>query len=271
MDSVDRELQKQHLTILASHGQPQFTNTWFPYTSGEVGPYYVQSVAVTRNGDHFAQAVEALCTLISSSHTLDGYDIITGGETRDWAFSFPVAYALGKPHAMIYNSGKVVDASLEGKRVLHVADLNNEGSSFRDKWVPTIRKAGGEIVEAFFYVDRREDGVQVLENRGVPSSSVVPLDSHAWDILREQSYITPELYDSLQERMEDKRAWAHRALRGNIEQLENMLLDRGKRAKALKIINIGYPEIAKELVETMNKRGHLIMNKPGEDYEPQTI
>ena len=147
-------LQEEDLKALTKQGEPQFTDTWFPYTSGEIGPYYIQSVVVEKDGIDYARAIDALCHLIKESVSLD-FDAISGGESRDWDFSNPVAVALKKPHIKIYKDGKVLGSDIEGKRIVHVADLNNEGSSIRDLWYPTIEDNNGEMIHAFFYVDKR--------------------------------------------------------------------------------------------------------------------
>ncbi|MEK6895193.1 MAG: hypothetical protein AABX48_01605 [Nanoarchaeota archaeon] len=144
---VDRFMQESNLTNLVANGAFQFTDTFFPYTSGEIGPYYVQSVDITKNGKSYREAIQSLLKIttaeigFANSH----FSVISGGESRDWDFSNPLAYDLGFAHAKIYKDGKIIGADVKGKKVLHVADLNNEGSSVRDKWVPAIRRAGGEI------------------------------------------------------------------------------------------------------------------------------
>ena len=51
------ELQKQGLLALVKQGEPKFTDKWFPYTSGEVGPYYIQSIVVENDGQDYHDAV----------------------------------------------------------------------------------------------------------------------------------------------------------------------------------------------------------------------
>ena len=49
------EVQQKHLEILVRNGGFQFTDSFFPYTSGQIGPYYVQSAVVMNNGKDYAE------------------------------------------------------------------------------------------------------------------------------------------------------------------------------------------------------------------------
>ncbi|MFP4373129.1 MAG: orotate phosphoribosyltransferase [Spirochaetaceae bacterium] len=255
-----RELQRRGLDDLARFGQPQFSDTWFPYTSGEVGPFYIQSIVVEQDGAAYRRSVEALCELIEATVGGDAFDAVSGGESRDWDFSNPVAAFLAKPHIKIYKDGRLLGASPSGCRIVHVADLNNQGSSMRDVWAPVLRAAGGRIVHAFFFVDRLEDGVGVLEDLGIPSAAVVPLDGEAWRYLRDIEYISDGMYASLERRRADKRAWAIEALRRHIDPLGRMLESprESEVARAMRILEVGYPEHRAELIELLGRSGYRV-------------
>lgn len=263
MSKIDREMQKRNLDNLAkSPGGFQFTRTFFPYTSSEIGPYYVQSAAAMSNGEAYSTASNSIADMIKD--VIKGNfenTIITGGESRDWCFSGSVANILGLPHTMIYKTDetgkcKVIGADLKGKNVIHVADLNNEGSSPRDMWVPTIRNAGGKIEHIFFYVDRLESGVEEIKKLGLQSHAVIPLDEHAWQYLQEIKVVTPEIYQSLCKRMENKDEWAKEMLKSEagLETLVSLLGSIKTREKAQKILSVGYPEIKDEIIEILNSK-----------------
>jgi orotate phosphoribosyltransferase len=249
-----KKIQEEQVLNLFDCGGFRFTETWFPYTSGQVGNYYVQSIDICRNGDMYALAIEHMIEVIRHEVGIDNFDIISGGESRDWDFSNPIAVALHKPHTKLYKDGKMIGAPVEGKIVLHIADLNNEGSSPRDFWVPAIRKAGGIIEHVVFYVDRMEDGIREMRNIGLASHAVLPLDTMAWDILCSHQHISPEIHFSLMERWKDKTKWAHKALLTYPEQLMIMSMgDNVSQAKALKILDKGYPEIKSALLTRIEK------------------
>lgn len=254
MSEVDREVQKRNLIALAkSPGGFQFTRTFFPYTSGEIGPYYVQSAGIMADGAAYAAACHDMATLVKQTLG-EGYaGVISGGESRDWIFSGPVAERLQLPHTMIYKDGKVIGAVMKDEPVAHVADLNNEGSSPRDLWMPVIKREGGKPEHIFFYVDRLEDGVEEMKKLGLQSHAVIPLDEYAWDQLQQIQVIGPEVYRSLRKRMEDKKSWAENMLR-SAEGLETLLALIGSaktREKGLKILNT-YKDLHEELLERLS-------------------
>ncbi len=241
------ERQEVNLRALLATGAFRFADEatpWFPYTSGQVGPYYFQSTTIEKDGAAYADAIAALVELIRTE--APPFDLISGGESRDWDFSNPAAVALRKPHVKLYKDGKVLGAEVRGQAVLHVADLNNEGSSLRDYWKPMIEKSGGRLAGFVSFVDRLEDGVAVLAGLGVPARSVVPLDRHAWDLMLRDGAITAATHRALVERMGDKRAWALRALTANPDYFRKLHENPQTRARTLKIIQT-YPEIRAEL------------------------
>jgi orotate phosphoribosyltransferase len=256
------EAQKINLLNLVKHGEIAFSDTWYPYTSGEVGPYYIQSVGIERDGRDYQFAIDSLVRLILEQTREWGqaFHAISGGESRDWDFSNPVAYALRLPHLKLYETRAPLGARIADTKFVHVADLNNEGSSMRDKWVPQIRNAGGSVTGAFFFVDRQEAGVAVMKELGIPNDSVVPMNQYSWQVLRERAIVSDSLYRSLNERSEDRHAWGVRALREHPEQLISILQNPATRAKGEKILNKGYPDVRHEIIAVMKSYGY--------DYTP---
>jgi orotate phosphoribosyltransferase len=259
MREIKEEMQKRNLSALAkSPGGFQFTRTFVPYTSYEIGPYYVQSAAIMSNGLAYAIACSDIANLVKETLGEEFKGIISGGESRDWCFSGNVAQILQMPHTMIYKTDetgkcKTIGADMKGADVIHVADLNNEGSSPRDMWVPTIRSAGGKIKDIFFYVDRLESGVEEMAKLGLKSHAVIPLDEKAWKYLQEINVVTPEVYESLCRRMENKDEWAKNMLYSDagLETMVSLLGSLKTREKAQKILSVGYPEIKDEIIDML--------------------
>lgn len=242
-----RELQETNLLNLLKAGAFQFIDVatpWFPYTSGQVGPYYVQSIAIEKDGAAYAAAIRSMLEIIRAE--FPACDAISGGETRDWDFSNPVAVALEKPHVKIYKDGKTLGADIAGKAILHVADLNNEGSSLRDCWKPVIEKQGGRLIGFMAFVDRLEEGTEVIRELGLKAASVVPLDARAWDLARQAGFLPGAAHAALTERLRDRRAWAVRTLLDHPAHFQTLYGNPATNARALKIIRT-YPEIETEL------------------------
>jgi len=244
-----KSLQAKNLRNLMETGAFRFIDDktpWFPYTSGQIGPYYVQSISVEKDGARYACAVKSLVDLIRAE--IGSFDVISGGETRDWDFSNPVAVLMKKPHAKMYKDGRLIGAGVKGKKVLHVADLNNEGSSVRDFWKPIIEKNGGSLVAVVSFVDRLEDGYRLFKKMALRSRSVVPLDKAAWDIILMAGYISGGVHAQLVARMRDRKEWATGALLDNPAYFRKFYKAEATRAKALKIME-AYPEIKSKLKE----------------------
>ncbi len=244
--TAQRRLQDRNLRYLLETGAFRFIDKqtpWFPYTSGQIGPYYVQSVSVEKNGAAYAAAIDGIIQL---SREAGEFDAISGGETRDWDFSNPTAVALRKPHLKLYKDGRVLGAEIAGQTFLHVADLNNEGSSVRDYWKPLIERHGGRLLGVISFVDRMEEGVDVLRNLGLRIFSVVPLDRHAWETALAAGFVTRQLCDLLLERMRDRQVWAEQTLLENPEFFRKFYQAPNTRAKAERILKT-YPAIAKQL------------------------
>ena len=272
IDRIRRGMQERNLQAIARSPKGfQFTDTFFPYTSGQIGPYYVQSAGILANPSDYKHAIADITLL--THQTLGGFNIdyLAGGESRDWIFSLKVAINLGKPAVMIYKDGKVLpDIGFKGKNIAIVSDLNNEGSSQRDKFVPAMDRLGAKITHATFYVDRLEDGVEVLDNLGIKNNAVVPLNPHAWDYLQKIEVVDSEVYKNLRGRGESRQSrhdWAIQMLRSDrgFAKLTELFTDSKTEPKVRDILKKGYPEIRKELVE------RLVEIAPQKKWEPGYI
>jgi len=196
--------------------------------SGEVGFYYINAEKLVRDGGVFeehkkdSQAMFEHAVEMTREHPEfnEVIDIITqkaselvdfstpgrfvsGGQTRDWLFSCPVAYKLRVPHISIYKDGKVEAITpdrqkveiayykTEGSEALHIADLLTEASSCyrvegnREKgWIPSLRQKGFRISNLLAVVDRKQGGVTRLKEQGVGAYCFVEIDE---EFLREHS------------------------------------------------------------------------------------
>lgn len=244
---IHTDLQELNMRNLLKTNAFQFADEkkpWFPYTSGQIGPYYVQSTAIEKDGALYATAVNSMVEIIQSEFKT--FDAVSGGETRDWDFSNPVAVAMQKPHIKIYKNGQTLGADISNKKILHVADLNNEGSSVKDYWKPTIEKHGGRLTGVISFVDRMEDGFTLLKDLGLVVISVVPLNEHAWHLALQEGYVSQSVYSALVKRMNDRHGWAIRSLLNHPNHFRALFRDPTTKSKAVKIMET-YPEIKKEL------------------------
>lgn len=184
------------------------TETPFWYTSGTFGPFYINThflfggeeyasktldfinenkkdkydfpgimtryaLEFYNSNDKFKEIVDNLIILIKNNVKIDEVDYISGGERRDWFFSYICAYLLQKPHLTIYKNLIVMksvngtsDRLFEGENgnVLHIADLVTEGSSYFKYWIPALKKINLNLKWTLAVVDRQQGGTVALIN-----------------------------------------------------------------------------------------------------------
>lgn len=208
-------------------------NQPFWYTSGKIGPYYVNThflygseekanallemidaakedrlscsglleAAVMKNYHDdkiFRGTIDAMFDEITAHLPLDEISYISGGERRDWFFSLPIAKKLNLPHitifkdmgAMLYHNGVSTPVPhLNGKKVLHIADLITTASSYVRAWVPAIREMGGEMAWSLVAVDRLQGGEEALRLQNVSSYALTTVGADTFKMAAEIGYV----------------------------------------------------------------------------------
>lgn len=200
-------------------------NKPFWYTSGKIGPYFVNTQFLYgsekdandllsfidteltetektdipgnlfekvyeqyENNEIYRAVIDTLKDYIATHIDTSYINYVSGGERRDWYFSIMIAYLLGKPHITIFKDLTTVVSTcdfeestevtkLEGQRVLHVADLLNQASSFERAWIPAIRNLGSDIFWSAVVVDRMQGGSEFLKENRIESLSLVQIDT----------------------------------------------------------------------------------------------
>lgn len=201
----------------------------FWYTSGTVGPYYINTEYLYGGPEQaqqllafidehkedadfsqrlqerveqqyaedavYRQVVDGLVALARGSGA--HFNSVSGGERRDWFFSLAVAERLGKPSLLIYKDGRTV--MLDGQElrpvraddmdVLHVADLVTEASSYVRDWIPAVATAGGRIAYAANVIDRGQGGLETIAKQGITAGALMRIDDALFDRLRAMGHI----------------------------------------------------------------------------------
>lgn len=160
------------------------------------------------NNEVYKTTIDALKELIEDNINVKDIQFISGGERRDWYFSIMVAYLLGLPHITLFKDQSAVVStcdfeectqidSLEGKKVLHIADLMTKGSSYISYWNPAIEKLGSKIVWTACVVDRLEGGAETLKQLDIKGYSLVKLDNTLFDKALALGIITKPQFEML--------------------------------------------------------------------------
>lgn len=259
-------------------------NKPFWYTSGKIGPYFVNTHFLYGNAESaqefldfidvqletvpkdlipsnlFEQVfkqyqnnkiykivVDHLKEFIESKIDLSVIDYISGGERRDWYFSIIIAYLLGKPHITIYKDLSAVVTTcdfeestpvekLEGKRILHIADLLNTASSYLRSWIPAIKALGANIVSSVVVVDRMQGGGEVLNNLGIRSLSLLQINDTLFEKAKELGIINDSQLEMLNKYTENPDQTMQEFLVAHPDFLENAL--NSSDAKTAKRANL---------------------------------
>ena len=174
-------------------------------------------------------------------------DYISGGERRDWFFSNMLAHLLDKPHISIYKdlSTVVSDSKFEntstitnidGKKVLHIADLVTVASSYLRAWIPAIKNLGGTMCWSCVVVDRMQGGKEKMEAEGVKSLSLVNVDNTLFETAYKNGIINENQLNMLKNFFKNPDETMKQFLINHPEFLENALKSDEKTVKRAKLL-----------------------------------
>ena len=79
--------------------------------------------------------------------------------------------------------------SLNGKKVLHIADLVTEASSYIRAWIPAIRNLGADICWSTVVVDRMQGGSDKLKEENIAAYSMIQIDPSLFKTALEMNII----------------------------------------------------------------------------------
>jgi len=272
----------------------------FWYTSGTIGPYYINTHFLYGNEEKankllefidnkkdeiynfpieltnvmwenyekdaiYKGVIEQLCTFIKDTVGLDEIDYISGGERRDWFFSFLTAKILGKPHLTIYKDLSITEynnnhvrkvknikdidenenennsigddnvTNIKGKKVLHITDLVTEASSFERSWIPAVKNVGWNIKWSIAIVDRNQGGKELLQRLGVNLYSIVNIEEYTFEKALKLGLINDAQYKMIIDYINDPKGSMRKFLQENPEFLQKSLSMGGKIAERAKL------------------------------------
>lgn len=257
-------------------------NKPFWYTSGKIGPYFINTHFVYGNEKNAAEllafidecladklslpekvfekvlkqyetneiyktVIDTMKNYIEENIDISEIDYVSGGERRDWFFSNIISYLLDKPHLSIYKDLSVVESdskfensrsidTLEGKKVLHIADLITVASSYIRAWIPAIRNLGSEICWSCVVVDRMQGGKEKIEAEGVKSLSLVQVDETLFNRAVELNIINENQLSMLNGFFENPDETMKQFLIAHPEFLENALNSDEKTKKRAQLL-----------------------------------
>ena len=199
------------------------------------------------NNEIYKNIIDTMKSFINENINVDEIDYVSGGERRDWFFSNISAHLLGKPHITIFKdlSTVVSDSnfentevvtSLDGKKVLHIADLITVASSYIRAWIPAINALGSKICWSCVVVDRMQGGKDKIEAEGVKSFSLVQVDTALFKKVLDLKIINKSQFDMLKGFFENPDETMRQFLIEHPEFLENSLNSDEKTKKRAQLL-----------------------------------
>ena len=198
------------------------------------------------NNEIYKDVINQMKTFIEEKINVADIDYVSGGERRDWYFSNIIAHLLNKPHITIYKDLTTVvstsdftiskeAADLEDKKVLHVADLLNQASSYLRAWIPAIQNLGAEIVWSTVAVDRMQGGAERLEDLGIKSLAMVEIKPTLFEQAKTMNIINDSQLEMLNNFYENPDETMKQFLISHPDFIENALNSDEKSAKRARL------------------------------------
>ena len=185
--------------------------------------------------------------VIEQNIDLSTVDYISGGERRDWFFSNIISYLLHKPHLTIYKDLSIVCSDseftstkpigdLDGKNVLHIADLVTVASSYIRAWIPAIKAINGNMKYSCVVVDRMQGGREKIEAEGVKFYSLINVDDSLFEMAYKKGIINENQLEMLKGFFKNPDETMKQFLINHPEFLENALNSDEKTRKRAKLL-----------------------------------
>lgn len=205
-----------------------------------------KTLAHYNENEIYKNVINEMIEFIKENIDVNEIDYISGGERRDWFFSNIIANKLSKPHITIYkdlsmvvtdsNFEEIINKSeVEGAKVLHIADLITEASSYLRAWIPAIKSLGAQIVWSTVVVDRMQGGKEKLENENVKSLSMINIDEKLFEKALNMNIINDVQFEMLKNFYENPDETMRKFLIAHPEFLENALASDEKTAARAKL------------------------------------
>ena len=185
--------------------------------------------------------------VIEKSIDLSTVDYISGGERRDWFFSNIISYLLKKPHLTIYKDLSIVCSNsdftstqpitdINGKNVLHIADLVTVASSYIRAWIPALKSINGIMKYSCVVVDRMQGGREKIEAEGVKFYSLINVDNSLFEMAYNKGIINKNQLEMLKGFFKNPDETMKKFLISHPEFLKNALNSDEKTVKRAKLL-----------------------------------
>jgi orotate phosphoribosyltransferase len=157
----------------------------FKLTNGKVSPYYVDLRIVPSFPDAYKDICDYYAKTIIRQIGLKNFDRIAGIPVAGIPFASQIAYNLKKPFLYVRKGAKlhgrerrVEGILVSGDKVLLIDDLVTTGLSLKEA-AEAVRAEGGVTTDAVAFLDREENGKEILEKSGITLHAMLKISEIA--------------------------------------------------------------------------------------------
>ncbi len=253
------------------------SNKPFWYTSGTIGPYFINThflygnekeanklltfindnkdkpnyflpkltekiVSFYQTNNSFKEIMDQFYLIITQIKEFDECEYISGGERRDWFFSPIIAHLSNKKLLYIYKDLKVYHIDKEildinGSKVSHICDLITQASSFQRAWIPAIKNINGDVILTASIVDRDEGGSQLFLENNIKYISAVKIDNDFLNKIKESGIIDDSQLKIIKDFKIEPTMFGRDFILNNPDFIKMSLNDESTKQKAERCIN----------------------------------
>ncbi|MDE2029812.1 MAG: hypothetical protein KGI97_04515 [Alphaproteobacteria bacterium] len=147
------------------------------------------------------------------------FNLISGGERRDFLFSIPFAHASGLPHLFLFKNETSWCAHPlpQHPRALHVSDLINNAASILDRWLPALDALHIPCCGNLCINVRGDNGLKRLHGAGQKTACLATIDAEFFRHLHAEDLIDRETFEEIAVFFASAKDWAARYLIGKPE------------------------------------------------------
>lgn len=180
----------------------------------------------------YKELVDLMCEYIKTLINIEDVDYISGGERRDWFFSIMIAKIFNKPHitlfkdldAVVFDGEKSENINnLDNARVLHIADLITEASSFERAWIPAVQALNAKIEWSVVVVDRKQGGTELLKSKGISAYAMIAVDKDLFGQALAMKHINELQYSMISDYIDNPKDSMKMFLKDHSDFLDNAL------------------------------------------------
>jgi hypothetical protein len=155
------------------------------------------------------------------------YEIVSGGERRDWLFSIPFAKEVGARHLFLFkNQGYYCEQGVKAEeKALHVADLINNAASYFDLWLPILQKAQLACAGTLCVNSRGTNGVKRLQDNGQKVVALNAIDAGFFEQWLKEGLIDQSTFEELSVFFVSAKEWGRRYLTADVAIFDVPKLD----------------------------------------------